>query len=51
MHVVVAEEYHMGARLGPPDEMGPFLDQGLPLMVRRMGLTGKDELHGPLRIG
>ncbi len=51
MHIVVAEEYHMGARLGPPNEMGPFLNQGLPRPVRRMSLTGKDELHRPLSIG
>jgi len=51
MHIVVAEEYHMGARLGPPYEMGPFLNQGLPRPVRRMSLTGKDELHRPLSIG
>ena len=29
----------------------PFLDQGLPRLVRRMGLAGDDELHRALRIG
>ena len=29
----------------------PFLDQGLPGQVRRMGLAGDDELHRALRIG
>ena len=41
----------MGAHLGPPDEMHPFLNQGLPCLVRRMGLAGHDELHRALRIG
>ena len=41
----------MGARLGPPDEMHPFLNQGLPRLVRRMRLAGDDELHRTLRIG
>ena len=30
--------------------MHPFLDQGLPRLVRRMGLAGDDELHRALRI-
>ncbi len=41
----------MGAGLGPPDEMCPFLNQRLPRLVRRMGLAGDDELHRALRIG
>ena len=41
----------MGAHLGPPDELGPFLNQGLSRLVRRMGLAGKDELHRALGIG
>ena len=41
----------MGAHLGPPDEMRPFLDQGLACLVRRMRLAGHDELHRALRIG
>jgi hypothetical protein len=44
MHVIVAEEDHMGAGLGPPDEMRPFLNQSLPCLVSRMGLASKDEL-------
>ena len=47
-HVVVSEEYHMGAGLRPPDEMRPFLDQGLACLVRRMSLAGHDELHRAL---
>ena len=31
--------------------MDPFLNQGLPRLVRRMGLAGDDELHRALRIG
>ena len=41
----------MGARFGPPDELHPFLDQGLTRPVRRMRLAGDDELHRALRIG
>ena len=41
----------MGADVGPPDEMRPFLNQCLPSFVCRMGLAGKDELHGALRNG
>ena len=41
----------MGAGLGLADELYPFLDQGLPRLVRRMGLAGDDELHRALRIG
>ena len=41
----------MGADLGLPDEMNPFLDQRLPRLVRRMRLAGDDELHRALRIG
>ena len=41
----------MGARLGPPDEMDPFLNQGLAGLVRRMSLAGHDELHRTPRIG
>ena len=40
----------MGAHLGPPDEMYPLLNQGLPRLVCRMGLAGHDELHWALRI-
>src|ERR1019366_2807677 len=50
-HVVVTEEDGMGTRLGPPDEMRPVPNQGLPALVRRMRLAGDDELHGTLRIG
>ena len=39
----------MGTRFGLPNEMHPFLNQGLPGLVRRMGLTGYDELHTPAR--
>ena len=41
----------MGARLGLPDEMHPFPDQGLPRLVRGMRLAGDDELHRALRMG
>ena len=41
----------MGARLRPPDEMHPFPNQGLSSLVRRMRLTGDDELHRALLIG
>ena len=41
----------MGTRLGLPDEMHPFPNQGLPRLVRRMRLAGDDELHGALRMG
>ena len=51
MHVVVTEEDHVGADFGPPDEMHPFLDQGLSRLVRRMRLARDDELHRALRIG
>ena len=51
LHVIVAEENHMRAGLGPPDEMRPFLNQGLPRLVCRMGLARKDELHRTLRMG
>ena len=51
MHVVVTEEDHMGACLGPSNKIGPFLNQCLPRLVRGMCLTGKDELNRPLRIG
>jgi hypothetical protein len=40
----------MGAGLGPPNEMCPFLNQRLPRLVCRMGLTSDDELHRALRI-
>src|ERR1017187_10427589 len=50
-HVVVTEEDRMGRRLGPPDEMHPVPNQGLPALVRRMRLAGDDELYGTLRIG
>ena len=50
-HVVVTEEDHMTANLGPPDELCPLLDEGLAGLVRRMGLAGEDELHGALRLG
>jgi hypothetical protein len=30
--------------------MGPFPNQGLPCLIRRMGLAGKDELHWALWI-
>ena len=49
-HVVVAEEDDVGARLGPPDEADPLLNQGLPGLVRRMGLAGDDDLHRALGI-
>src|ERR1019366_9581390 len=35
MHVIVTEEDHMGAGLWPPDEMHPFLYQGLSRLVGR----------------
>ena len=41
----------MGAGLGLADELDPFLNQGLPCLVRRMGLARDDELHRALRIG
>ena len=41
----------MWTDLGPANEVYPFLDQGLPRLVRRMGLAGNDELHRTLRIG
>jgi len=50
-HVVVTEEEHMGPRLGPSYEMGPFSNQGLPGLVRRMGFARKDELHRAIAIG
>jgi hypothetical protein len=50
-HVVVAEEDHMRACLGPPDEMCPFLNQRLPRPVLRMGLARDDELHRALGTG
>ena len=40
----------MRARLGPPDEMHPFPNQGLSRLIRRMRLAGDDELHRSLRI-
>jgi hypothetical protein len=49
-HVVVAEEDHMGARLGPPDEMRSIPGSGLARLVLRMRLAGDDELHRALRI-
>src|SRR5664279_2912370 len=49
-HVVITQKDHMVARLSPPDEMRPFLNQGLPGLIRRMGLAGNDELHGTPRI-
>ena len=51
MHVIVTEEDHLGAGLGPPDEMHPFLNQGLSRLVYRMGLARQDELHRALRMG
>jgi hypothetical protein len=50
-HVVVAEEDHMGMHLGPPDEVRPFLDQGLACLIRRMSFARHDELHRALTIG
>ena len=50
-HVIVTEEDRMGTRLGLPDEMYPFSNQGLASLVRRMRLAGDDELHRALRIG
>ena len=47
-HVVVAEEDDMRRDLGPPDEVGPSLDQGLPGLVGRVGLAGEDQLHRAL---
>ena len=44
-HVVVTEKDRMAARFGPPDEMRPFLNHGLPRLVSRMGFAGNDELH------
>ena len=46
VHVVVTEEDHMGAGLGPPGKANPFLNQRLPRLVCRMRLAGQDELHG-----
>ena len=40
----------MGTRLGAPDETRPFLDQGLPRLVRRVRFAGDDELYRALRI-
>ena len=36
----------MGTDLGPLDELRPLLYQGLPGLVRWMGLAGKDEVFG-----
>ena len=41
----------MWTRFRLPDKMNPFLNQGLPRLVRRMRLSGDDELYGALRIG
>ena len=41
----------MGPGVRPLNETGPFLNNGLPRLIRRMGLSGKDELHRALRIG
>jgi hypothetical protein len=35
----------MGALLGLPDEMDPFLNQPLTCLVRRMRLAGKHDLY------
>jgi len=41
----------MGSSLGPTNEMGPFLNQGPPGLVRWMGFASQDELHRALRMG
>ncbi len=38
----------MGTCLRLPNEMNPFLDQGLTRLVRRMRFPGDDELHRTL---
>ena len=40
----------MGADFGPANELYPPPDQVLSRLVRRMRLTGKDELHRTMRI-
>ena len=40
----------MRARLRLTNELNPFLDQGLSRLVRRMCLSGDDELHWTLGI-
>ena len=40
----------MRACLRLSNELNPFLDQGLPRLVRRMRLSGDDELHRTLGI-
>ena len=48
--VVVAQEDDVGLGLWLADELYPFMNQGLPRLVRGMGLASDDELHRALRI-
>src|SRR5208337_66565 len=50
-HVIVAEKDYTVPGFSSSDEAYPLLNQGLPSLIRRMGLAGKDELHRSLGIG
>src|SRR5437867_8327158 len=51
MDVVVLDENEVPFQLAVLAQMNDPLDVPLPFVVTRMGLSGKNELHGPLSIG
>ena len=48
--VVVFEEDHAAAELGPAADVDDLGDQLLAAVVARMRLAGEDELHGPILV-